>query len=259
MHVARGQYAQALACMRTAHMDRSRLQIEQTRLRCRLSALERKAVQRRTARLETLMHTQRLAVVGRLMADIYHALDAPIALTHQALARCIEPVPPAALTAALGQVIEQIDAVTALARQLKMFSYRAAPQAMVVGLHESLQEAWTGVALWRRGSARRLCVSGDLGTQVQVDVQRLAVLLRILLIEIDKAEPTEALAARIARGERCSRMELGGPAADARATTTDPSVGVTLCQEIVQEMGGWLTRSVAASGASGFVLELPAP
>jgi tetratricopeptide (TPR) repeat protein len=264
LHAACGRHTQALAWLRAAHAGRQRLQVAQAQLRCRLAGVERDVARRRAAHLETAAHTQRLAVVGRLMADIYHALDTPITQAQRTLARCAEPTPPpAALMQALRRVIAQVDAATGLARQLKMFSYRAAPQAMVVDLRDSLVEAWDGVALWRRGAARALHVEGELGTQVRVDAQRLAVLLRILLIEADKGAPVAAVSARIERGTPCSSLELGclteGSVSPTGVPRGNASVGLTLCQEIVQEMGGRLTRTLPARCNQGFLLELPAP
>jgi tetratricopeptide (TPR) repeat protein len=259
MLAACGRYGPALDCVRAAQANRERLHSEQARLRCRLAALEREAERSSAVQLETPAHAQRLAVVGRLMSDIHHALAIPIALTHTTLSQCIERASPQALNVALRRVIEQVDKAAGLARQLKMFSYRAAPQAMVVDLNEGLLEAWDGVALWRRDSARSLSVVGDLATQVRVDVQRLAVLLRILLIEADRAAPV-ALTARIASIHGSGRMELCWPRAQGpRALQSGGSVGLTLCREIVQEMGGRLAQLPPAGAEAGFVLELPVP
>jgi tetratricopeptide (TPR) repeat protein len=275
MYAAAGHYAPALAWARQAHAERATLQGDRVHLHARLAALERELAQRRAQRQEAVAHRQRLAVVGRLMSDISYALAIPITLAHTTLACCIERASPQALGVALRRVIDQVDKATCLARQLRMFSYRAAPQSRVVELHDSLREAWDGLGLWR-ARARALRVSGELGTQVCVDAQRLAVLLRILLIETDRAVPTAPLSARIARGEQCSRVELscrveeqgeadgGGEVAEDGVGPAEPagglgdaSVGVTLCRQLVQEMGGRLTRAAAAPGRVGFLLELP--
>jgi tetratricopeptide (TPR) repeat protein len=263
MHADCGQHALALQWLRAARAERTSHQADQAALRWRLATLERQALRRRADLEEHLVHAQRLAVVGRLMSDIHHSLGTPIALVHITLARCEERASPQALVVALRRVIAQVDQAADLARQLRMFSYRAAPQAMVVVLHDSLREAWDGVALWRRGRARELVVTGDLATPVRVDVQRLAVLLRILLIEAGKAAPA-ALAVHISCGRRCGRMELSrelpaaaGAVAAGSAAPAGPGVGLTLCQEIAHEMGGRLTYSAGAEALPGFVLELP--
>jgi tetratricopeptide (TPR) repeat protein len=271
MHARCGQHAQALACLRRAQAERLRLQAGQAVQRCRLAALEREVQRRRAALQESGAHAQRLAVVGRLMSDIHHALAVPIGLAHVTLGRCAQATRPTRLVRALQRVVAQVDQAAGLARQLKMFSYRAAPQAMVVELHDSLCEAWDGVALWRRGSARTLQISGDLAAVARVDAQRLAVLLRILLIEADQALPT-MLAVHLGHDPPHSRMELqarteraawvGDPeaaavqAAGAAKGAGDSGAGLTLCQEIAQEMGGRLT-GIATAGGPGFVLELP--
>jgi tetratricopeptide (TPR) repeat protein len=265
MQAAGGSHAQALAGLRAAHLEHTGLATEQARLRARMATVERQVQLRQAAQRETLAHTQRLAVVGRLMADIYHALDGPLTQVQRALTVCTAPEPttgpaPAQLLPALSQVIRHIDSATGLARQLRMFSYRAAPQAMVVNLHDSLHEAWDGVALWRRGMPRVLDVTGDAGTQVRVDAQRLAVLLRILLMEADQAWPGGALSARLAHGPGGGRLQLSGGAAPqaGMAPVAPASVGLTLCGEIAREMAGEFTRGLTALGDDAFVLQLPA-
>ncbi|AKJ27819.1 hypothetical protein [Caldimonas brevitalea] len=259
VYAAAGQYAQALTWLRQARRDRSRMETEQNKLRGRMAALEREVERRRAEQQETLMHTQRLAVVGRLMADIYNALAGPITDVHHALETCAREVGnernSPRLTATLGRVIQRVDEASGLARQLKMFSYRAAPQSMVVELNEALREAWQGVALWRRGAERRLVVCGDLRAQVRVDVQRLAVLLRILLIEADKVARTDAVSVCLTAGADTTRLQLVVEAPSGAAA--EAGVGVTLCEEIAQEMGGRLCRAPLASGGVDFHLEFP--
>jgi C4-dicarboxylate-specific signal transduction histidine kinase len=255
MHVARGDHAQALAGLRAARAERVRLEIEQARLSCCLAAVERQVRLRQAVQHEAQAHMQRLAVVGRLMADIHHALDRPLTQVQQALAACAAAATPDVQGPALLQVVRHVEAAAGLARQLRMFSYRAAPQPMVVNLQDSLREAWDGVALRRSGTARQLQVTGDPLTQVRADVQRLAVLLRILLIEVDQAWPEGALAAHLAQGPGGGCLQLGGMTA---ATTAGPAgVGLTLCREIAEELAGALTHGHTAAGGAAFLLELP--
>jgi hypothetical protein len=274
MQAAAGRDGEALGTSRAVRTLRAGLAVEQAGLRSRLSALEWQVRQRLAQQQEALAHQQRLAVIGRLLADIHLALDAPIAGVHAALRGC-EQAPLPELDRVLPQVMERIDAAAGLVRQLMMFSYRAGTQGSVVNLHESLREAWNGVMLWRRGPPRELQVSGDLHAQARVDAQRLAVLLRILLIEADRERPAAVLRARIVQGAPHCSVALGdlpaegvlpdggaaahSEAAEAAEAGGDPSVGFTLCREIVQEVAGRLVRSAAGGPGAGFVLQLPAP
>jgi tetratricopeptide (TPR) repeat protein len=259
LFAAEGNHAQALQWQRMARQDDMRLHGEQQNLRWRLAALEREAEARRAQRHELLIHTQRLAVIGRLLSEIYHALAEPIMHTQRILAGCVErfdagEAMPATL---LQQVIEQIDAASALVRQLKMFSYRAAPQSMELALGVAVVEAWEGMVLWRRGAAVPMQVVGERAALVQVDAQRLAVLLRILLIEADRAGPTDTIQVEIARHDDGVRLQLRCQRGSRVAMATG-SVGVTLCAEIAQEMGGHLMRSATPAGVLCFELQLPA-
>src|SRR6185436_3034071 len=77
-HAAAGRHDQALQWARRSRADAIALRPERLHLRYRRAALERDAWIDDLERRTTLLHTQRLAVVGRLMAQIYHALEAPI-------------------------------------------------------------------------------------------------------------------------------------------------------------------------------------
>lgn len=257
MHATCGQHAQALAWRRAAHRERLQLRAQHSRVWYRLSALERELEHRHAAAREQQVHAQRLAVVGRLMSDIHHALALPIAQVHHTLAQDIERAPPQAMAGTLARVIDQMDNASGLARQLKMFSYRAAPQPMVVNLQDALREACDGVALHRPGSPRGLAVHGEAQAQVRVDAQRLAVLLRILLIEAERVAAAATPAAHFSRVGACMRMELEWGLTGRQPTWTG-SVGLTLCREIAQEVGGRLEVVVAPVQAR-CVLELPLP
>jgi len=255
-----GDHANALKWMRQAHVDRARLQDEQHRLRCRLAAIEREAEPRRAKRREAVAHAQRLAVIGRMMAEIYHALAGPLERTQRLIAPWVRQDGTADLSPvteeALKQVIVAIDEAAALVRQLKMFSYRAAPQPMEVDLEAAVREAWVGLALWRRSGAQPLVLQTDGRTVVHVDAQRLGVLLRILLIEVGKIEPLDAVRVRLDSDESevCMHVACSQGSADKGS-----AVGVALCEEIAQEMGGQLARvAVAPQAAMQFELCLPA-
>jgi len=259
-HAANGRHADALRWLRQAHAARRFTQPEQERLHYRMAALERDAEERRLERETALLHAQRLAVVGRLMAQIYHSLGAPLVAARQALSLCITQathLPPAELSAALRGVVAHIDEATALTRQLRMFSYRAAPQAMVLDLPLALQEAWNGMAIGRSGPREPLALHGVAPPQVRGDAQRLAVLLRILLIEIERLGGPQAPQVMLSMNGSAVRVLFASPAREADASAVG-GVGFTLCEEIAREMQGGLWRMDAPLGELRVALELPA-
>ncbi len=83
---------------------RSRLRLETSALRCRLATIERESDRRRYQANEALVHTQRLAVIGKLIAQTHHALSAPAerscCLTKMALGLSNQGASPAALAKA---------------------------------------------------------------------------------------------------------------------------------------------------------------
>ena len=260
-HAANGQHATALRWLKEARAARRHTQYQHERLRYRLAALERDEQARRLEQETALLHAQRLAVVGRLMAQIYHALVAPITSAHlvlsESIARAVDLDDPA-LAAALGRVVACIDEASGLTRQLKMFSYRATPQTMTVDLPLALQEAWQGLAIGRTRAAQPLLPHDVLPFQVRGDAQRLAVLLRILLIELDAhTQPAPPRVTLTAAGAAV-RVVFARAAGDAPASASRPSVGFTLCEEIAGEMKGRVWRLDGADDESLVALELPA-
>jgi C4-dicarboxylate-specific signal transduction histidine kinase len=178
----------------------------------------------------------------------------------QALSLCITQathMPPAELSAALRGVVAHIDDATALTRQLRMFSYRAAPQAMVLDLPLALQEAWNGMAIGRSGPREPLVLHGVAPPQVRGDAQRLAVLLRILLIEIERLGGAQAPQVMLSMNGSAVRVLFASPSREADASAVG-GVGFTLCEEIAREMQGGLWRMEAPQGELRVALELPA-
>lgn len=258
-HAAQGRHAQALHWLKEARTARQRTHDQHERLRYRLAALERDEQARRIEHETALMHAQRLAVVGRLMAQIYHALVAPLTAAHQVLGDSIASagsLDDAALARALGQVVARIDEASGLTRQLKMFSYRATPQIMSVDLPLALQEAWQGLAIGQARPVAPLPLHDAAPFQVRGDAQRLAVLLRILLIELDAhAQPAPP---RVTLSAHDSAVRVLFSCVAAAVAAAPVSVGFTLCEEIAREMQGRVWRMAGAGAESLVALELPA-
>jgi tetratricopeptide (TPR) repeat protein len=256
MQAAAGLHSDALDTLRIVQALRTRMAVEQAAMRCRLAVLQRQAQQRAAQQQEARTHQRRLAAIGRLLAEIHLALDEPLRDVHAALQSCEGAVPPQR-SHALRQVIGQIDAAAGLVRQLRMFVYRGAPQAAVVGLHKAVRDAWAGIAAWRRAPAPGIAIAGALGVQAQVDGQRLAVLLHILLMEAERAGAGAALQVRLEQDRHTSRVELCAPGLPRPGPGAAGSIGLALCREIVQEIGGELVFREPPSERPGVLLELP--
>ena len=257
-HASGGQYAQALRWLRRSREIRAVAQLEQEHLRFRVAARERDREARRLERQTEALHAQRLAVVGRLMAQIYHALGAPLADAHEALEQSLadaDAPDPALLAQRLRRVVARINEAALLTRQLKMFSYRAAPQIATLDLPLALQEAWQGLAMGRGASAPPLALHGAAPPQVSGDAQRLAVLLRILLIELERLSGGPAPRVEIATVDGAVRTSFWCVVPGGAAEAT--SVGYTLCEEIAAEMQGALRVLPSAGGTRCLALDLP--
>jgi signal transduction histidine kinase len=251
-----GDHDCALHWIRRAHADNTRMQAERHLVRWSFAEADRDEKRRRDLPQEVLVHAQRLDVVGRLIAEIHHALALPLNVARSRLLSLLtddgagEP-----LEQGLSEVIAQVDAAASLVSQLKMFSYRASPQPSEVNPQAALAQAWKDAALWRHGPARELRIDSRVRTAVHVDAQRLAVLLRILLIEADRASTPEGLAASIDTEESMCRMRLATTAQDLQRVSA--GVGITLCAEIAGEMGGRLSFDSEPGRGVVFDLRLP--
>lgn len=259
IHASLGQHDQALHWLRQAEADNTRLQTERHEVRWSFAESDRDEKRRRSLRDEVLVHVQRLDVIGRLIAEIHHALAQPLAAVRSTLQQLLSatdlPHDPERLRLALDDVIEQVDAASALVRQLKMFSYRASPQPSEVNLRLALDQAWADASLWRRGPARELAIEARHRPVVHVDAQRLAVLLRILLIEADRVTAPDDLAATLDADGTACHMSLGCGTGD--VARVSGRVGITLCAEIAHEVGGHLTCEAAPGERIVLRLQLP--
>jgi tetratricopeptide (TPR) repeat protein len=264
LYAITGAHERALALRKELAAQRSRQRQEGGALRCRLAAIERQAERRRRQAEEAQVHAQRLAIIGRLIAQTHHALSAPIAharfLAAQALASATQPDK---LRPLLGELNQAIDLAAALVSQLKLFSYRSSPQPMALSLHESLLDAWRGLASHINSGGADLHISGHTQLQVWGDAQRLGIMLKVLLIELTQrfgagAEPLQ-IGAHIEAGEAHTVLlhieTRGGSAAD-DAAAAPASLGAALCMEIAGEMGGDLHLTPHADALVRYCLRL---
>lgn len=260
LHAASGDHRTALTLMRRAEVLRERTDHEQVRLRNRLSALQRQVEERHVERQSELRHIQRLALIGRLMSQIYHSLEAPLGEVRASLGQCIDHfshMTSDELVHALSRVISNVDAAARLARQLKMFSYRTAPQDMAANMTRALKDAWAGIAGASAAEQAPLVPRGDPLAEVRGDVQRLAVLLRILFIEIERlCGPKVPCVTVLANADRLT-VTLEAPTLRPAPLEAD-SIGFTLCEEIAREMKGTLRGFDHSPGRILVELDLPA-
>ncbi len=277
LHAQTGAYDQALAYSKESRAWQSRQRLRANALRCRLAAIERQDDRRRYQASEALGHAQRIAVIGRLIAQTHHALSAPIERAHglaaAALALAGQAAPAPALSPVLDELSRCIDRAALLVSQLKLFSYRSMPQPMALSLRDALLSAWHGLAPHVGWSAQHLAeieVVDDAQLQVWADAQRLGILLKVLLIELAQwaradgdgggAVDGAVICARIEHGDHGSvglHIEARGAATPAPQALI--TVGVTLCIEIAGEMGGSLHVADDDGGSSmlRFRLQLP--
>lgn len=279
LYAALGAHAQALQWERQAQRDSLQMSAERRQLRWSFAEADREARSRRSLAGEMQHHAQRLDLIGRLIAEIDHALAEPLAVVRERL-RPWDPAMSAAspdadavlppqteLTQRLCEVIDQVDAASALVGQLKIFSYRASPQPSEVNLPRELAQAWSDTALWRRGRNPPLQIELGPAAIVHVDARRLAVLLRILLIELARATQGHGAAARIElHPSGCelhlrSRAQVQPEIASASLTKSPEalSVGVMLCEEIAHEIGGALWQGPAEGGSAQVLYRLSLP
>jgi tetratricopeptide (TPR) repeat protein len=272
LHAQMGDHGQALALHKELAAHHVRQRQEAGALRCRLAAIEREAERRRRQAREAQAHAQRLALIGRLIAQTHHALSVPItqarALTIRALASAHHR---AALAPLLAEINQTIDRAASLVSQLKLFSYRSSPQPMALSLHESLLDAWRGLDTHTGSSSADLRISGHTQLQVWGDAQRLGIMLKVLLIELTQQAGGAAvvIGARIAAGEAhtvllhieaCACSTPPGAAAAPPATApATPSLGAAMCMEIAVEMQGELQPAGNDDAVRRYRLRLPEP
>jgi tetratricopeptide (TPR) repeat protein len=268
LHAQTGAFDLALACHNQLAAVRSLLQLETSALRGRMATIEREADRRRHQAHEALAHTQRLAAIGRLIAQTHHALSAPAersrCLTTMALGLSNQSASPAALTKVLDDLGQTVDRAAGLVSQLKLFSYRAAPQPMALSLRDALRSAWQGLALHVGSRTAQIEVIDNAQLQVWGDAQRLGIMLRVLAIELAQQAGSDAIPAviraHIHAGEEATVMlhiqtqarATPEPTGDAPA-----ALGSTLCMEIASEMGGSLHVVRDDTATLHYRLQLP--
>jgi tetratricopeptide (TPR) repeat protein len=268
LHAQTGDHALALECRKQLAALQDRQRLEAGELRGRIAAIERQAERRRREADEELAHSQRLAVIGRLIAQTHHALSAPSehahCLTAQAMALAGQSAS-APLIPLVEELNQTVDRAAGLVSQLKLFSYRSAPQPMALSLREALLNACRGLAPHLGSRVVELDMADGAELQAWGDAQRLGIMLKVLLIELAERANADAAAttirARVEPGEGATvvlHIETHSAASGVpMRQETPPTVGAALCMEIAGEMGGSLQTVRSDHALLHFRLQLP--
>ncbi len=268
LHAQTGAFDLALACHKQLAAVRSLLRLETSELRCRLATIEREAERRRYQANEALAHTQRLAAIGRLIAQTHHALSAPAersrCLTAMARELSNQSASPATLAKVLDDLSQTMDRAAGLVSQLKLFSYRSTPQPMALSLRDALLDAWQGLGPHVNRRIAQIEVSDDQQLQAWGDAQRLGIMLKVLSIELAQLPASDAtptlIRARIEAGDAATvvlHIETWARTAPQTSGETSPALGITLSKEIAAEMGGSLQTVRDDDIALHYRLQLP--
>ncbi len=268
LYAQTGDYRRALAYRKELKGQQSQQRQEADALRCRLAAIERQSDRRRYEANEALVHAQRLAVIGRLIAQTHHALSAPIeracSLSAMALALSNQAAPHTSPASVLEELSQTIDRAASLVNQLKLFSYRSTPQPMALSLRDALIGAWQSLEPHVSTRVAQIEVVDDAQLQVWGDAQRLGILLKVMLIELARGAGSDAapvaVRARIEPGEQTTLVlliEAGSARVHAASTQGPVSIGAMLCIEIASEMGGSLRAGRDPDGVLRYRLGLP--
>jgi tetratricopeptide (TPR) repeat protein len=269
---ALGAFDAALALQKEYRALRKALHLQARALRVQIDVIERQNERRYRQAKDLVLHSQRLVVMGRLIAQTHHALHTPVAqarsLTAAALAcRPAEPMDgprdaacqgpggvdgQRALIQLLLGLVQHVDRAAGLVNQLKLFTYRSSPEPTALLLHEVLRNEWQAITPQESLGGRELHIDDGPAVHAWADVQRAGILLRVLLIELTQRPGFAKLSARVeaaAQGKVLLHLVAGfawplvAVTADgAAAVATDPTVslGLMLCQEIAVEMNGHL-------------------
>jgi tetratricopeptide (TPR) repeat protein len=280
LHAQAGDFRSALLAHQVLLRRRTAKAAAEHTLRARLSVIQRESMRRVQRVRDAQSHDKRLAVIGRLIAQTHHALHEPIVRVAGLLAQArgdgdllIDADADAGIDVfrrTLVATVDQIDAASVLISQLRLYSYRSASQAGMVGLRSALQEAWGGMAALLGGGnpSRPMSVDGSTEARVWCDAQRLGILLQVLFIELMRQPQMRDSGAAVralvqAGGDRLVRVRITWPAAQdcgiecSLVAEEALPLGMVLCGNIVTEMHGRLHVMGDAAGLSCFELELP--
>jgi tetratricopeptide (TPR) repeat protein len=256
MYAQSGRYAEALQLRRAMMASVVLRQAESSAMSRRLAVIEREVDAQLADAHEKIAHAQQLSIIGRLIGQIHHALQAPIQRTRQLCVLALRAheraaavgAPAPGIPSMLAAISQSVDEAANLSRQLKIYAYRSSPITTTVSIHAALREVWHTLRPHVSERMRELRVIGDTGLHVRADSQRLGVLLTLMLIELVKRQPSHAASAVVTAAVEtsdCGNVTLVLDAdGESEATECDPSATAlteTLCKALAAEMDATLT------------------
>jgi tetratricopeptide (TPR) repeat protein len=266
-------YTAALRWQREAVALRARAAVEQGALRERVARLEHQAGRRHNLAFESQQHAQRILVLGRLIGQLHLALLRPLQRTQQRVEQTLDALSRQAdvaqVLAPLQRALTQIDLAAALGQQLKLFSFRAAPQSSLLALDEALRSAWDGLALYGRLRGWSLGLVDSVRQaqplEAQADAQRLGILLKTLLITMTQAQPARAAYSAASGQVLWAQLRSDAPHTVALVLGVSGHRGLALgvagahalCTELATEMGGHLSVELEGTLPRSYRLTLP--
>jgi signal transduction histidine kinase len=248
---------------------------------------ERAQTEAKMRALSQLRHADRLATVGRLAAGLAHELGTPLNVVRARAQQMAKGTAgPTEVTDKSRIIVEQVERMTKLIRQLLDFARKGDPQPTEVDVCALVDRAVTlleplarkrGVALGFLGSPTPLL--GHLDSE-----QMTQVVLNLVMNAVHATEPGRAVSVAIChgravppaedgRGEQAClcievRDEGSGITSDALARIFEPffttkdvgegtGLGLSVAYGIVKDHGGWIDVSSRLGAGSVFTVWLP--
>ena len=226
-------------------------------------------VTEREAVRERLMRTERLALVGRMLAQITHEVRNPLnamSLNAELLGDELKGGEATAMLATITGEIRRLEKLTErylhLSRKRVPQLARTSPRALidrVVSIEQAALDA-AGV---------QTSIQGDASTPVEIDVDAVERTLRNLLrnaVEAGASEVTLALAVREAHFTVAVSDNGPGLSTEEASQAFDPffttkasgtGLGLAIGRQELEEMGGRLDHMTGPSDGARFVIQVP--
>ena len=251
-----GDHAQALQLCKYMMARVAAKQAERDAISRRLAAIEREVEAQLADANGKIAHAQQLSIIGRLIGQIHHALQAPIQRTRQLCVLALRAheralakgAPAPGMPALLTAISQSVDEAANLSRQLKIYAYRSSPVTTTLTIDTSLREVWATLNPHVSAHPRELRVFGDTGLHVRADPQRLGVLLTLMLIQLLKRQPSRAGPVVVTAIIKPASLESITLLMESELTcevrnedTSTVALIETLCKEIAVDMGATLT------------------
>jgi signal transduction histidine kinase len=248
---------------------------------------ERAQIQAKTQALAQLRHADRLATVGRLAAGLAHELGTPLNVVHaRAKQLTVGEIPPGEVRDRARIIVEQVDRMTGLIRQLLDFARKREMKPTEIDLRSLVT---TAVALLdpvaRKRSVSLKVIEGMVPLTCTVDPEQMTqVVLNLVMNAVHASSPGQAVTLALGRGQAvpppedgraeqsCSRVEVRdhgtGITSEALPRIFEPfyttkdvgegtGLGLSVAYGIVKDHGGWMDVVSRPGDGSVFTVWLP--